>query len=154
MTHEIRLVRLLTRQLYKEIESQPSWHSPFQLPKEAADELNFWLENITERNGFTFKPRPTTTKVVFTDTSSTGYGGFIARRLSETLCVGKFNETEMSTGSTERELAAVDYVLKSFGPLLSNESVQFWCITYSLCRKFKDAFTKNRHTNIWTLYKI
>ena len=30
----------------------------------------------------------------------------------------------MSTGSTERELAAADYVLKSFGPLLSNESVQ------------------------------
>ena len=118
------IVRLLTRQLYKEIESQPSWHSPFQLPKEAADELNFWLENITERNGFTFKPRPTTTKVVFTDASSTGYGGFIAQRLSETLCVGKFNETEMSTGSTERELAAADYVLKSFGPLLSNESVQ------------------------------
>ena len=95
MTHEIRLVRLLTRQLYKEIESQPSWHSPFQLPKEAADELNFWLENITERNGFTFKPRPTTTKVVFTDASSTGYGGFIAQRLSETLCVGKFNETDV-----------------------------------------------------------
>ena len=118
------IVRLLTRQLYKEIESQPSWHNPFKLPKEATEELIFWLENIKGQNGFTFKPRPTTTKVVFTDASSTGYGGFVAQRLSEILCVGKFNQMEMSTGSTERKLSAANYVLKSFGPLLSNERVQ------------------------------
>ena len=118
------IVRLFTRNIYQLIESRITWFEPIALTKSASNELIFWLNNIKSRNGFTFKPRPTTSKIVFTDASSSGYGGFIAQRLSEIICVGKFNEFEKATSSTSRELSAVRYILESFGSLLANESVQ------------------------------
>ena len=118
------IVRLFTRNLYRLIESRITWYEPIVLTNEAIEELNFWLKNIHFRNGFTFKPRPTTSKMIFTDASESGYGGFIAERLNKVICVGRFDEFEKATSSTARELSAINYVLKSFGSKLKNESIQ------------------------------
>ena len=118
------IVRLFTRNLYRMIETRESWYHPISLSDEALSELKFWLHNINSKNEFTFKPRPTTSKIVFTDASSFGYGGFIAERLNRVICVGKFNEVEKATSSTTRELTAVEHVLKSFGARLAHESIQ------------------------------
>ena len=127
------IVRLFTRNLYKVIESRLSWFHPISLSSDAVSELKFWLHNIDSRNGFTFKPHPTTSKIVFTDASSSGYGGFIAERLNKIICVGKFSEFERETSSTSRELLAVNHVLKSFGPRLSHESIQINIDNLSAC---------------------
>ena len=128
------LVRLFTRQLYLQIETKNSWYEPMKLGDPARSELLFWRENITKVNGFTFKPRPTTTKIIFTDASAYAYGGFTCERLDEVICSGKFTENEKLTSSTNRELLAVKYVLESFGNILSGESVQVNVNNFSASR--------------------
>ena len=118
------LVRFFTRNIYKTIETRFSWYEPLFINFETKNELQFWNENIKNYNGYTFKPYPTTAKVIFTDASEKGYGGFICERLSKKLCVGQFTNKEISESSTTRELLAVKYVLQSFGHLLVNEAIK------------------------------
>ena len=142
------LVRLFTRRIYQLIESRYSWHNPIVLDEGAREDLKFWETNIHQRNGFTFKPRPITSKLLFTDASESGYGGFVAQRLNQTICVGKFTECEKLTSSTSRELLAVNYVLKSFGSVLSNESFQLNLDSISACRILSVGSAKRHLQNI------
>ena len=128
------IVRPFSRSLYALIEGRKTWYEPIQLTKDASADLQFWLDNINSRNGFTFKPRPTTSKVMFTDASDTGYGGFVAERLNKVICVGKFSNFEKMESSTSRELSAVKYVLQSFGNIIANESIQVNIDNISACR--------------------
>ena len=110
--------------MYRTIESRNSWYEILRLDTETAFELKFWFENIEEKNGYTFKPSPITSKIIFTDASDTGYGGFQANRLGKILCSEKFTEVEKSMSYTARELLAVKFVIKSFEKTLTNESVK------------------------------
>jgi len=101
------MVRLFTRALYKDIENRTSWHSSFVISTDSVSELQFWSLNLVSQNGFTFKHYPTTTKIVFTDASDKGYGGFICEKLDKIICVGKFLPCEENSSSTFRELLAV-----------------------------------------------
>ena len=128
------IVRLFTRNIYSEIESRTSWHDPLNLKISTRDELCFWLENLKSLNGYSIKPKPVTTKVLFTDASEKGYGGYTCNRLSKIICKGNFTPTEMSTSSTLRELLAVKYVLISVGHILSGESIQLNLDSYNSTR--------------------
>ena len=118
------LVWLFTRNMYFQIESRQSWHDAYELFDKTKDELNFWLENIEKSNVFSFKPKPVTAKVVFTDASEEGYGGFVFNRLSEEICKGRFTFDECGSSSTSRELLAIKYVLSSFGKILTGQAIQ------------------------------
>ena len=118
------MARLFTRSLYQQIESRITWHEPVQLSSEAKSELNFWLKNLNKVNGYSIKPNPAVTKIMFTDASDTGYGGFTFVKLEKVLCSGRLTYQESLTSSTARELLAVKYALISFGDILSGESVQ------------------------------
>ena len=118
------LVRLFTRHMYYFIESRYTWFEIEILNADTLSELNFWYTNIENYNGYTFKPRPVTTKLVFSDASDFGYGGFTCKKLGEKICVGRFSRLESTTSSTTRELLAVKYVLSSFGNLLTNQSIK------------------------------
>ena len=41
-------------------------------------ELNFWLKNIRTLNFATIEPKPTASKIAYSDASSSGYGGYVA----------------------------------------------------------------------------
>ena len=142
------LVRLFTRNMYHEIENRVSWYEPKIISKETKDELEFWLNNIYIYNGYTFKPRPLTTCLVFTDASNDGYGGFILKRLNKEVCSAKFKNCEKQTSSTHRELLAVKYVLDSFGEMLRNQSVQVNIDNSSACRILSVGSTKPYLQNI------
>jgi len=118
------LVRLFTRNIYRTIENATDWFSSLPLDPESKSEVLFWHDNIDSYNGYTFKPHPVTTKLMFTDASDKGYGGFVCERLNQKICSGSFSSFDMTTSSTMRELLAVKYVLSSFGNLLINESVK------------------------------
>ena len=153
------IVRLFTRNLYCDIESRIMWYHPMQISKNSLIELEFWLRNLDSRNGFTFKPRQTTSKIVFTDASETGYGGFIAERLNEKICVGKFTPLESNASSTTRELIAVKNVLKCFGNKLANESVQVNIDNISASRiltvgSSKPSLTIVSSRDFQSLYKV
>ena len=66
------LVRLFTRNMYQQISISPTWYQPITLTPHTTSDLNFWLQAIDRVNGCTFKPRPTTTQMVFTDASGNG----------------------------------------------------------------------------------
>ena len=118
------IVRLFTRALYQDIESRTSWYSSFVISIASRRELEFWSSNLRVKNGFTFKFHPTTTKVIFTYASDTGYGGFICEKLNKTVCVGKFSPPDQNTSSTFRESLAVKNVLQRFAHFLVGQSIQ------------------------------
>ena len=60
-------------------------------------------------NGYKFKPRPLTMRVMFTDAEE-GYGGFIASRLNDIIFCSKFSQNEKQTSLKSRESFAVKYV--------------------------------------------
>ena len=64
---------LFTRQMYKFIESRIHWNTLYPL-----NECLF-----LESNGFKIKMHAPITKIVFSDTSACGYGGFIVEQLGE-----------------------------------------------------------------------
>ena len=137
------VVRLFTRHLYRNIDQCDSWYQRVEVTSESREEMQFWLSHIHELNGCTFKPRPTTSRIIFTDASDHGYGGFAMLRLGKLICCGRFNKHESQQSSTCRELLAVKYMLESYGNLLRNESIQVHIDTFSATRILSVGSTKN-----------
>ena len=71
------LTRLQTRAIYADIANTHSWYSPVTLSPETVAELNFWLTNYNFTTGYSFKPQPVTSKILFTDASDEGDGGYL-----------------------------------------------------------------------------
>ena len=67
--------------------------------------------------------RPTTTKIVYTDASAQGYGGYLVKRLGNVIARGTFSRIESATSSTFRELLAVKYTVLSLRDELANQAV-------------------------------
>ena len=80
------LVRLFTRNMYRFIEKRISWFEQKLVSKNVKEELEFWRDNINIYNGYTFKPRPLTSCLLFTDASDEGYGGFVLKHLNKETC--------------------------------------------------------------------
>ena len=119
-----KIIRLFTRKMYSQIEARRSWWD-YEAPEEGTSrELRFWSRNIEKFNGCSFKPRTETSKMVFTDASSTGYGGFYVSKLGQHICTGEFTSSEASASSTFRELLAVKLVLQSYGEELRGQNIQ------------------------------
>ena len=70
------LVKLLTRSIYHQIATALSWYQPIILNRKTIADFEFWLQDIEQINGYTFKSHPTTALMVFTDASDGGYGGY------------------------------------------------------------------------------
>ena len=128
------ITRIFTRHLYKFIDNRTTWYNLVALQFEAVQELLFWHKNLEKNNGFRIKANQLTTKIVYSDASQAGYGGFIAERMGNIICQGRFTEQEISLSSTHRELLAVKYSLLSFGHLLKNESVQWFSDNVNVAR--------------------
>ena len=127
------LVRLFTRNMYRFIEKRISWFEQKLVSKNVKEELEFWRDNINIYNGYTFKPRPLTSCLLFTDASDEGYGKFVLKYLKNEICPAKFDEYEKGTSSTFRELLAVKYILTSLGYTLKNQSDQVNIDNSSAC---------------------
>ena len=119
-----KVVRLFTRKMYQQIDDRQTWSAIDCLTTGAKEELEFWADNNDRMNGCYFKPQNTTTQMIFTDASDTGYGGYMVHRLGEQICAGSFTNEESNTSSTFRELLAVKLVLQSYGTMLKNQSIQ------------------------------
>ena len=61
---------------------------------------------------------PAAVRVVYSDASSTGYGGYLVEHGNH-VAHGQWNEQEKGKSSTWRELAAVDRVLRAVSGLLN-----------------------------------
>ena len=118
------IVALMTRCAYSDIKCLPDWDSFFPISIDCYDELMFWKENISSRNGYSIKPHHPTSQIIFTDASEHSYGGFILQRLEDVICQSRFDEDEKRSSSTNRELLAIKCCLQSFANHIQHEAVE------------------------------
>ena len=69
------VTRLMTRSLYATLNSRVAWCHKVTLTEEALQEIGFWLTDISNFNGQQIWPKLSAVRVVYSDASSTGYGG-------------------------------------------------------------------------------
>ena len=117
------IARLLTRQMYAAIDSRPSWDSILPISSSLMVELTFWYLNIDCFNGYSIRPPPTSSVVIFTDASNVAFWGF-SSNLSVSSVSGMWLADDKGQSSTYRELKAIYYVLASYAKELENTKVK------------------------------
>ena len=68
---------LMTRSLYFVLNQRTAWCQSLVITPEASQELMFWLREIAKFNGRYIWPRPSAVRMVYSDASDVGYGGYI-----------------------------------------------------------------------------
>ena len=127
------VARLMTRSLYTVLNARRSWCAQLLLSMEAKSELKFWLAKIREFNGQSLWPKPSAVRVVFSDASDTGFGGYTVEH-GGLIANGQWSREEAHQSSTWQELRAVRLVLESFGPKLQNERVRWFTDNHNVVR--------------------
>ena len=141
------LTRLFTRHMYQFIESRHSWSQQKTVDEDTHRELKFWHDNIQIQNGFAIKKNHLTTKVIYSDASADGFGGYIVQRFDKVIAQGKFSNIEKDLSSTHHELLAVLYTIQSFHKLLRNESIQWYSDNSNACRIIAVGSPKRDYSN-------
>lgn len=125
--------RLMTRSLYSVLESRGAWWELLSLPEEARKELEFWSRNLVEYKAQPIWHSPSAVRVVYSDASATGYGGFIVEHGCYT-AYGQWTAIEATHSSTWRELSGVWRVLQSLANKLSNNRVRWFTDNQNVAR--------------------
>ena len=109
--------RIMTRHCVMSTLSAQHWDEEFKLDQYCIDELHFWrtnLDSIKVRDCFLLhKPQ----LFAYSDASATGCGSVITLN-EDHICHRLWEPSEYSKSSTWRELAAIDFSLESFAPIL------------------------------------
>ena len=111
------VTRLMTRALYATLHQKVAWCQNLTLSPEASQELEFWISEISHFNGQNIWPKPSAVRVVYSDASATGYGGYIVEH-DNLIANGVWSKDEAAQSSTWRELQAVNQCLSPFNPSL------------------------------------
>ena len=117
--------RLMTRDLYALLNSRHSWFEKLTINPAAKQELTFWYKGIEEFNGQNIKRSPSAVRVVYSDASGTGFGGYMVEHGPQ-IAHGQWTTWEAEQSSTWRELKAVSTVLESFASQLANEHIRWF----------------------------
>ena len=128
-----QVTHLRTRALYAVLNQRQFWSDQLCLSNDAAEELSFWRNNVDNFNGQSIWFSAGATRIVYSDASSTGYGGYSVE-LGPELAQGQWSVHEMSLSSTWRELKAVDNVLRSFASKLSGHVVKWFSDNQAVVR--------------------
>ena len=127
------VARLRTRALYTVIEQRQYWNDRLFLTDEAREELQFWQEHVDQLNEQPIWFSSGATRVVFTDASSSGFGGFIVG-VGSSIAHGQWSAYEIQQSSTWRELKAVDQVLRSFASVLAGHTIKWFTDNQNVVR--------------------
>ena len=127
------LARMMTRGMYAVLNAKISWCHHVLLMLEALKELTFWLDNIDNFSGQNIWPEASAVRVVYSDVSGTGYGGYCVEHGGH-IATGKWLGDEVHQSSTWRELRAVHLVLQDLGPKLKNHRVCWFTDNQNVAR--------------------
>ena len=111
---------LFTRQMYFRIENRQHWHQTIVVDNPLLEELKFWLQHVHAFNGYAISRTLSATSIVYSDASSTGYGGYSVQLGNFHSSAGLWSREESTLSSTYREMKAILNVLKSFKNSLQN----------------------------------
>ena len=103
---------------------------------EARSELEFWHMQVDRINGHEIWHSTSAVRVVYSDTSGSGYGDFTVEHGCH-VAHGAWSAEEMSQSSMWRELRAVRMVLESLIPKLKNERVRWFSDNQNVVRIMK-----------------
>ena len=116
--------RLMTRSLYAVLNNRDFWSDFLSLTPDALSELSFWQSNLEEYNCQPLWREPGAVRVVYSDASDTGFGGYVVEH-GHYVAHGQWDVTEAQQSSTWRELRAVRMVFESLIPKLRNCRVKW-----------------------------
>ena len=104
-----------------------------EITPEARQELEFWKACLADYNCQPIWHSPSVVRVVYSDASDTGYGGYVVEHGS---CVayGQWSEHEALQSSTWRELTAVLRVLMAVAAKLMNFRVRWFTDNQNVAR--------------------
>ena len=89
-----KITRLFTRHLYQFIDDHYLLYDQKSLNAEVKGELKIWLKNLDAKNGHNIKHNPTITKIIYSDASDSGYGGYILQQLGLVVAQDSFLQSE------------------------------------------------------------
>ena len=109
--------------MYICIESRSSWNDHVSAPLGVKEELQFWLDNLHYFNRYTILRSFTSTAILFSDASNTGYGSYLVT-VGERHASGLWSENERFKSSTFRELKAIYNSLIIFSRFLQGRQLK------------------------------
>ena len=127
------VTRLMTRSLYAALNSKSAWCQKLTMTPAALGELTFWFNEVSKFNGQYIWPKPSAVRVVYSDASATGFGGYTVEH-GHLIANGHWSEEEAKGSSTLRELKAVRMVLESFQSKLGNERIRWFTDNQNVVR--------------------
>ena len=123
----------MTRSMYTVLESRLSWWDSLSMSEAAHQELEFWNACLTDYNCQPIWHSPSAIRVVYSDASDTGYGGYVVEH-GPCVTYGQWEEHEACQSSTWRELAAVLRVLTAVADKLVNFRVRWFTDNQNVSR--------------------
>ena len=122
------VARFMTRSMYtlldtrsSLLDTRSSWLELLTISPEAREELKFWNACLADYNCQPIWHSPSAVRVVYSDASDTGYGGYVVEH-GPCVAYGQWTEQEAQQSSTWRELTAVLRVLMSVATKLKKLS--------------------------------
>ncbi len=125
--------RFMTRSLYAVLDARNTWCDHLLLSPEAQDGLTFWDNCLADYDSQPMWHSPSAMRVVYTDASDTGYGGYAVEH-GPCVAYGQWAAEEAIQSSTWRELTAVLRVLAAMAPKLSNTRVRWFTDNQNVVR--------------------
>ena len=100
---------------------------------ETKTELRFWKEKLHDFNSQNIWHSPSAVRLVYSDASDTGYGGYTVE-LGSHISQGQWLPHESACSSTWQELKAVHRVLESLANKLSNQRIRWFSENHNVVR--------------------
>ncbi|XP_033729279.1 uncharacterized protein LOC117318361 [Pecten maximus] len=119
------VTQLMTRSMSMQVASTESWNEHLSLSDMSLEQARFWSKNIRIRNSTVLRFEPQCHRIVFSDASNTGYGGYCVES-SMGVAQGLWSKSDASKSSTWRELTAVSHVLSSLVHVLQGQRVKWF----------------------------
>ena len=119
------ICQLMTRNMYREIESRQLWDNTTITTKGTKTEILFWLANLSDLNAKHLLDSFDPEVFAFSDASSVACGGFSIVNSQKHVAHKNWNEIEKQESSTWRELSAIEFCLQAFLPLIKYKTI-FW----------------------------
>ena len=116
---------IMTKSLSLDITSAKSWNSKIALSNISLDQVSFWKTNISKFNSRPFCADMSVQKIIYSDASNTGFGGYIVH-CPNSVAHGLWAENEKSMSSTWKELEAVRRILVSLLSFLKGKHIKWF----------------------------
>ena len=127
------VTQLMTRSAYALLESRVSWWDMLEVTPGAQKELEFWRDCLVDYNSQPIWHSPSAVRVVYSDASHTGYGGYVVEH-GPCSSYGQWLPGEAHQSSTWRELMAVLRVLEAVASKLINCRVRWFTDNQNVAR--------------------